>query len=132
MALAPALGGCVGVAVVGGLAAAGGAGYEAGQERGLNGAYDDFNIKATIGNSLRSYYGEISSSVYQGRVLLTGTAPTPSHKAQAEQIARSTPGVRAVYDDIEVAAAPESWQTAKDSWITARVRSELMLKTDMR
>ncbi len=132
LALTPALGGCVGVAVVGGLAAAGGAGYEAGQERGVNGAYSDFNTKTAILGSLHNDYGEINANVYQGRVLLTGTTPDPGQKAQAEQVARSTPGVTAIYNEIEVGPAPQPWETAKDGWISTRVRSEMMVDPDVR
>ena len=46
-----ALSGCAGALVVGGLAAAGGAGYEAASERGVNGSYDDFAIKSGIENA---------------------------------------------------------------------------------
>ena len=132
VALAPALSGCVGVAVVGGMAAAGGAGYEVGQERGINGTYSDFTTKTAILGSLHNDYGEINVNVYQGRVLLTGTTPTPGQKAQAEQAARGTPGVGAVYNEIEVGAAPQPWETAQDGWISTRVRSELMLDPDVR
>ena len=52
IALSPCLGGCA-AAVVGGVAAAGGAGYEAGQERGLNGTIDDMSIKSGVSNALK-------------------------------------------------------------------------------
>ena len=47
LALPIALGGCP-AAIVGGLAAAGGAGYAANQERGAGGSVDDFTIKTNI------------------------------------------------------------------------------------
>ena len=47
LALPFALGGCP-AAIVGGLAAAGGAGYAANQERGVGGSVDDFSIKTNI------------------------------------------------------------------------------------
>ena len=53
LALAPGLGGCA-VAVVGGLAAAGGAGYEAARERGVDGTYDDFTVKSNIAGTLQN------------------------------------------------------------------------------
>jgi len=132
LALAPALAGCVGVAVVGGLAAAGGAGYEAAQERGVNGTYEDFKVKSDITNALRNQYGAVNTTVYQGRVLLTGTSPSPMQKSQAEQVASRVPGVRTVYNEIEVAAVEDPWQTAKDGWITARIKSDMVLDPDVR
>ena len=45
-----ALGGCP-AAIVGGLAAAGGTGYAANQERGVGGTFDDVAIKTNIENA---------------------------------------------------------------------------------
>jgi osmotically-inducible protein OsmY len=129
--LSPVLGGCA-VAVVGGMAAAGGAGYEAAQERGVNGTFDDMNVTSRINNALNNQYGNITTTAYAGRVLLTGSSPTQEAKAQAEQIARRTEGVAGVYNEIQVAPTEDPLQTAKDSWITARVRSDLMFDPDVR
>jgi len=112
--LSPCLGGCA-AAVVGGLAAAGGAGYEAAQERGVNGTFDDMNVQSRINNALNNQYGNITSTVYQGKVLLTGSSPTPQAKAQAEQIASRTQGASAVFDEIQVAPDEDPVDVAKDS-----------------
>ena len=61
-----------------GVAAAGGVGYEAAQERGLNGEYDDVKTKANIAGTLGAQYGDVTATVYWGRVLLTGSSPTKS------------------------------------------------------
>jgi len=129
--LSPCLGGCA-VAVIGGMAAAGGAGYEAAQERGINGTYSDMNLTATINNTLNNQYGNISTTVYAGKVLLTGSSPTPQAKAQAEQIARRTPGVNTVFDEIRVGPNEEPGDLAKDTWITAQARSDLVFDGDIR
>jgi osmotically-inducible protein OsmY len=129
--LSPLLGGCA-VAVVGGLAAAGGAGYEAAQERGINGTFDDMNVQGRINNALNNQYGNITTTVYAGRVLLTGSSPNQEARAQAEQIARRAEGVRTVYNEIQVGSAADPWQTASDSWITGRVRSDLVFNADVR
>jgi osmotically-inducible protein OsmY len=129
------LGGCP-AAIVGGLAAAGGAGYAANQERGAGGSVDDFKIKTDIQNAwLKTnplMQRDLSVTVYEGRTLLTGAAPTPEFKAQAKEVASRVPGVRAVYDEIEVAPSESAWESAKDTWITSRVRTELAFKPDIR
>ena len=129
--LSPCLGGCA-LAVVGGVAAAGGAGYEAAQERGVNGTYDDLNLMAMINNKLNNQYGNITTTVYGDKVLLTGSSPTPQAKAQADQIARQTPGVRALYDEIQVGPNEDAGGLATDTWISARVRSDLVFDPDIR
>jgi len=129
--LSPCLGGCA-VAVVGGVAAAGGVGYEAAQERGVNGTFDDMNLTTQINNTLNNQYGNVNVTVYAGRVLLTGSSPTQQAKAQAQQVASQVQGVNTVYNEIELAPNEDPWQVAKDSWITARVRSDLMFNGDVR
>lgn len=136
IALSLALGGCAGALVVGGLAAAGGAGYAAGQERGVNGAASDFAIKTDIEKGLIAadpqLQARITTSVYGGRVLLTGRVPTDQMKATAEQIVRQTHDVRTLYDEVEVASAESAWDDAKDAWITTRVRSEMVLDPNVK
>ncbi len=136
IALPLALGGCVGALVVGGLGAAAGGGYAAGQERGVNGAVDDFAVKSDVERGLMKAelltQGTITATVYGGRVLLTGHVPSQQIKAAAEQVAGRTHDVRALYDEIEVTPSGGAWDGANDAWITARVRSELVLDPDVR
>jgi osmotically-inducible protein OsmY len=135
LALPFALGGCP-AAIVGGLAAAGGTGYAANQERGAGGSVDDFTIKTNIQNAwLKTnplMQRDLSVTVYEGRTLLTGAAPNPEFKAQAKEVASRVPGVRAVYDEIEVTAPESAWESTKDTWITSRVRTELAFNPDIR
>jgi osmotically-inducible protein OsmY len=130
-----ALGGCP-VAIVGGLAAAGGAGYAANQERGVGGAVGDFTIKTNIQNAWLQanpkLEGNPTVTVYEGRVLLTGIAPTPDMKARAQQLASGVKGVRAVYNEIEVAPSESVWSSTKDAWITSQVRSGLIFNSQIR
>jgi osmotically-inducible protein OsmY len=118
------------LAIVGGIAAAGGAGYEANQERGVQGSVNDFTIKTNIQNAwLKTDPNlpvKLNLTVYQGRVLLTGTTDNPQRKAEAAEIAKTIPGVRAVYNEIELAPGESVWHSAQDAWITSEVRSKLI------
>ena len=129
------LGGCP-AAIVAGLGAAGGTGYAANQERGAGGSVDDFKIKTNIQNAWLNtnplMQRDLSVTVYEGRILLTGAAPVPQFKAQAKEVASRVPGVRAVYDEIEVGPDEGTWDSAKDSWISTRVRTELAFNPDVR
>jgi osmotically-inducible protein OsmY len=129
------LGGCA-VAVIGGMAAAGGVGYEAAQERGVTGAVDDIKIKTDVESAFLQQNPAlplpVTVTAYDGRVLLTGRLPTQEMKAQARQIASQRQGVRTVYDEIEVKPAATGTDSAQDAFITARVRSELILDADVR
>jgi len=131
-ALSPLLGGCA-AAVIGGMAAAGGAGYQAAQERGVNGTFDDMQMQVQISNALNGQYGTVNTTVYGGQVLLTGSSPSPQAKSQAEQVARSAaPSARAIYNEIQVGPNEDAMQIAKDDWISARVRSDLVFNADIR
>ena len=129
------LGGCP-LAIVGGLAAAGGAGYAANQERGVTGTADDIAIKTNIQNAWLQVnplmQREFNVTVYEGRTLLTGTTSAPELKAQAKQIASQIPGVRAVYDEIELAPHEGAWQGVRDTWISAQIRSNLVFSSQVR
>jgi osmotically-inducible protein OsmY len=136
VALPVLLSGCAGALVVGGLAAAGSGGYAAAQERGVSGAVSDFELQTDVeqafvgaGPGLRE---GITTTVYQGRVLLTGRVATPGMKARAAQVGGRVAGVKALYDEVEVAPPGSTWDGAKDAWITARLRSEMMLDPEVR
>jgi osmotically-inducible protein OsmY len=135
LALPIVLGGCP-VAIVGGLAAAGGAGYAANQERGVTGTVDDLTIKTNIQNAWLQVnplmQRDFNITVYEGRTLLTGMSPNPELKAQATQIASQIPGVRAIYDEIEVAPSEAAWQGVRDTWISAQLRSNLVFASQVR
>ena len=134
LSLPIALGGCP-LAIVGGLGAAGGAGYAANDERGVHGSSDDFAIKSNIQKAwaqANPLLETLNINVYEGRVLLTGAAPTPESKAQAAEIAGRVPGVRAVYDEIEMTTPETAWADAQDTWISSRLRTELAFNRDIR
>lgn len=136
VALCCVLGGCAGVLVVGGLGAAAGGGYAVAQERGVNGTVDDIALKTEVEKALLqtnpAIQEAINTTVYDGRVLLTGRVTAPEMKAAADRAAGATRGVRALYDEVEVAPSEGIWDNAKDGWITARVRSEMIVDPDIR
>jgi len=135
LALPVVLSGCA-AAIVAGLGAAGGTGYAANQERGTGGTVDDLKIKTNIQSAWLQtnplMQRDLNVTVYEGRTLLTGTAPNPEFRAQAKEVASRVPGVRAVYDEIEVAPDESTWDSAKDTWISSRVRTELAFNPNVR
>jgi len=53
-------------------------------------------------------------------------------KTHAAELASRVPGIKTLYDDVELAPPRAAWDATKDAWITARIRSELMLDLDIR
>jgi osmotically-inducible protein OsmY len=117
------------LAIVGGLAGAGGVGYAANQERGTGGAATDVWTTSKVKSALydaNPVLGSIGVTVYEGRTLLTGTAATPQLKAEAGDAAHRTPGVRGVYNEIEVGAPESVWRETQDAWISSEVKTKLV------
>lgn len=61
-------------------------------------------------------------------VLLVGQTPTASLRVTAENIARATPDVARVYNEISVGLPIPIKQRTQDTWITGQVRSNMLTK----
>lgn len=70
----------------------------------------------------------INVNAFNQVVLLLGETPNASLRVKAEQIARKTPNVRRVYDEIAVGMPISFAQKAKDSWITGEVKSTMLAR----
>lgn len=109
--LAPTLSGCVWVAASG--AAAGISTVR--QERTIGNAVDDVRIRAELDAKLAGdstgLFLRASTTVVEGRVLLTGRVTRPEDRLAATRIAWSIDGVRKVDNDMEV--------TDRSGWLDA-------------
>lgn len=126
-----ALGGCAG-AVVGAGATAGTAAV---QERGLDGAIVDARIQATLNNGWLEYdkslFPHLASSVYEGRVLLTGVVKTEDQRGEIVRQAHVIRGVREVINEILVDPSGTTGTFARDSWISTQLRTKLLFDRDV-
>jgi osmotically-inducible protein OsmY len=75
---------------------------------------------------------DFTITVYEGRTLLTGMTASPELKAQAAQVASQIPGVRAIYNEIEVAPGEGAWASVRDTWISSQIRSNLVFASQVR
>ncbi|MBK1781893.1 BON domain-containing protein [Advenella sp. WQ 585] len=81
--------------------------------------------ESRIGEALKDTV-RINAMAYNQRVLLTGEATTIAAKEQAAAIAKGVPDVKTVLNEV-VVAPPAAFSTrANDSWITSKVRTELL------
>jgi osmotically-inducible protein OsmY len=64
-------------------------------------------------------------------VLLTGQTPQASLRVQAEKIAKKTPKVRRIYNEITIGEPTALADRSKDTWITGEVRAKLLRKKDL-
>jgi osmotically-inducible protein OsmY len=119
------LGGCTEV-VVGGGATVAAASLD---ERGVGGVATDAAIVANVNALWIDFNADIplhiDATVSEGRVLLTGTAPTQQMRLDAVRIAWRSPGVKAVINEIEVNKEGGLDSYARDAWITTQLVSQL-------
>ncbi len=121
-------------AVVGSTAATGG--YVAGQERGVQTQLSDTVIRAQIVDKWARFSADmqhqLSISVYDGRVLITGAVSNPEWKTDAVRLAWEVKDVKEVNSEIELAANSGLGDTARDELITTRLRSAILFDRDIR
>jgi osmotically-inducible protein OsmY len=100
------------------------------EERSVSSAVDDFNARTELNARLigesPSLYANVSTSVIEGRVHLSGSVPTNEERLAATRIAWATPHVREVVNDIEVTEEGGIGDAARDRWISAQVRTRIL------
>jgi osmotically-inducible protein OsmY len=129
----PPLTSCVVPVVAGGAASTG---YVAGQERGVNTQLSDATLRAGINDKWSRYSSDmqhqLSLSVFDGRVLITGTVSNPEWKIEAVRLAWEVQGVKEVNSEIEFAANSGIGDAARDNVITTRLRSAILFDSQIR
>jgi osmotically-inducible protein OsmY len=102
LASAGMLSGCAGALIGAGAST----GVAAAEERGLEGALDDAKIRAEINHLWFQrdieMYRQVTLTIKEGRVLLTGTVPQPEARVEAVRLAWQAVGVREVLNEIQV------------------------------
>ena len=124
--------GCAGAAM-GGAAVVG---VAAAQERTIGAAVDD----ALIRTELNHYFFQkdielfraVSFDVVEGRVLLTGGVPKPEDRVEAVRLAWQAEGVNEVMNEIQVTDRGGLVDYARDTWISAQLKTKLLLDKDIR
>ncbi|MTJ80286.1 MAG: BON domain-containing protein [Telmatospirillum sp.] len=124
--------GCI-TAVVGSAAAVG---VGAAEERGFEGAVDDTKIRTSINNLWLSedleVFRDITLTVNEGRVMLTGSVKKPETRIEAVRLAWQAPGVRQVLDEIQVEDKSGFSDYASDVWIANKLRTQLMFDSKVK
>jgi osmotically-inducible protein OsmY len=132
LVVAPMLSGCVLLA---------GAGAVAGvnavrQERTVGDALDDVRISTEISgrlaNQLASNILNLSTTVHEGRVLLTGRTPNEETRVEATRIAWTVEGVRKVDNAIEVTDDVGLIDRPRDIFIQTEIAASLLSDRSIR
>lgn len=115
--------------------AAAGVGTAASKEGGIGGAFTDAGIKAKINDAWLQYdistFSKLSTTVNQGRVLLTGVVQDPEDRVEAVRLVWQVPGVRQVMNEIRVSDSEGAPGFVRDTWITTRLRTALTFEKNV-
>ncbi|PZQ47729.1 MAG: phospholipid-binding domain-containing protein [Micavibrio aeruginosavorus] len=115
--------------------AAAGVGNAASKEGGLSGAVTDASIKGQINESWFQYnietFSKLSTTVNQGRVLLTGVVQNPQDRVEAVRLVWQVQGVKQVINEIRVADSEGLPGFVKDNWITTRLRTAITFEKNV-
>ncbi len=68
----------------------------------------------------------IIATAYQGKVLLTGQAPSQDIASRAKQITMGVDGATEVYNEIRIGQKVSLGTSSSDIWITTKIRSQLL------
>jgi len=115
--------------------AAAGVGTAASKEGGIGGAFTDAGIKAKINDAWLQYdldtFSKLSTTVNQGRVLLTGVVQDPEDRVEAVRLVWQVPGVKQVMNEIRVSDSEGAPGYVRDTWITTRLRTALTFEKNV-
>ena len=132
MTVVSTLSSCAPAIIGGGAAVVGGALVK---EKGLSGSLSDSQIATRIQMGLyqRSpdLHRQVSVTVQNGEVLLTGAVPTNEDHLAAVKLAWEPRGVTRVIDNIAVSQGASVGLYAKDTWITTQIKTKLLLDRDI-
>jgi osmotically-inducible protein OsmY len=122
--------------IVAGVGAAGAVGTGAAEERGFEGAVDDTKIRTQI-NGLWidkdfTLFREVTLTVNEGRVMLTGSVEKPETRIEAVRLAWQAAGVRQVIDEIQVTDQSGFKSGVQDAWIANKLRTKLMFDSEIK
>ncbi len=85
-----------------------------------------------LGEKYRDLFFEISTDVYEGRVLLTGTVKFAENKQRATDLVRGIKGVRQVINEMQVTDTYGVGPAANDLWIETKLKAQLVTTDGIR
>lgn len=74
----------------------------------------------------------MTSTVYQGDVLLTGEAPDDATRQAASETVNSVSGVRHIWNEIRTGSPVSTGQKVNDTWLASDIRARLLLNRNTR
>jgi osmotically-inducible protein OsmY len=125
----PLLQGCFGLVAAGAGAGVGTVALVSQDRRTVGAITEDqeieFKARARINEALKERV-HISVTSYNRTILLTGEAPTGEMKAQIESIVADMSNVKAIENDIQIAAPSSLTSRSNDTYLTSKVKARML------
>ena len=100
------------------------------EDRPLSEAGTDLRIKTNIvtafAEEAKGLLVDVSTDVYEGQVLLTGSVKKPEDRRTAEAITQGISGVRQIFNEIQVTEEGGLKASAKDLAIETKLKANLL------
>ncbi len=131
LTLAPLLGGCMAAAITAGAAGAAGTASVSADRRTVGTVVDDEAIelkarKEFLADKDLAAQAHINVTSFNGRVLLTGEAPTEILRTRAGQLVAAISKVSNVHNEITIAAPSSLTSRTSDTLITSKVKTKIV------
>lgn len=128
----PLLQGCAGLFVAGAATTA----SIANDRRSFGSVIDDQNIELKAANAIATRQditkaSRISATSINGKVLLVGQTPYTQYSRDAEKLVTRVSGVRHVFNEIRITKPLGFGQQSTDTWITSKVKSQMLAQKGM-
>ena len=106
------------------------------EDRSMKRVRDDVAIKIDINAKMlarkyRDLFLEVSTNVYEGKVMLTGTVKTAGERRRATLLAAEVEGVKHIFNELQVAEGSIEG-TASDLWIETKLKARLVTERQVR
>lgn len=75
---------------------------------------------------------DVHTDTYEGRVMLTGAVKTPRDRERAAALVHGLPGVKIVYNEIQVTDKGGFESAANDFWIDTKILTKMVAEQDIK
>lgn len=73
----------------------------------------------------------ISVTAFRNDVLMVGQAPSQEVRKHAENMVRSIPGIKRLYNEVEVRPLASLVRESEDAWITAKIKARFIAENNI-
>ncbi len=104
--------------------------------RSIGNVIDDQFLEPRVIDAIEKSHADLNSTTshvvvtaYNGNVLLAGQTPCPELSQLAERSARHEPGVRQVFNQLQIAQPSSALARSNDATITSRIKTLMLADT---